>query len=130
MHRAVLRERSLRQRPYLGLVGDIGGNPEHVEPLGAQLIDGLGEPLGILAGEHQPHALTGPAGRAWESQPMNTRAALLETIPGRYEIRDVELDEPRAHEVLVRYVASGICHSDVHYLDRRTPGHLADVRRT
>jgi NDMA-dependent alcohol dehydrogenase len=47
---------------------------------------------------------------------MRTRAALLETIPGRYEIRDVELDEPRDHEVLVRYVASGICHSDVHFL--------------
>lgn len=47
---------------------------------------------------------------------MRTRAALLETIPGRYEVRDVELGEPRAHEVLVRYVASGICHSDVHFL--------------
>lgn len=47
---------------------------------------------------------------------MRTRAALLETIPGKYEIRDVEIDPPRAHEVLVRYVASGLCHSDVHIL--------------
>jgi S-(hydroxymethyl)glutathione dehydrogenase/alcohol dehydrogenase len=37
-------------------------------------------------------------------------------IPGRYEIQDVELDDPKDHEVLVRYVASGICHSDVHFL--------------
>ena len=47
---------------------------------------------------------------------MRARAALLKTIPGRYEIRDVELDDPKDHEVLVRYVASGICHSDVHFL--------------
>jgi S-(hydroxymethyl)glutathione dehydrogenase/alcohol dehydrogenase len=47
---------------------------------------------------------------------MRTRAALLETIPGKYEMHEVEIDPPRDHEVLVRYVASGICHSDVHIL--------------
>jgi S-(hydroxymethyl)glutathione dehydrogenase/alcohol dehydrogenase len=47
---------------------------------------------------------------------MRTQAALLETIPGEYVIRDVDIDPPRAHEVLVRYVASGLCHSDVHVL--------------
>ncbi len=55
---------------------------------------------------------------------MRTRAALLDSIPGRYEIHEVELDAPKAHEVLVRYVASGICHSDVHYL---TGDHLGVV---
>ena len=60
---------------------------------------------------------------------MRTRAALLDTIPGEYEIRDVEIDPPRDHEVLVRYVASGICHSDVHVPHRRAHGPHAHVRR-
>ena len=33
--------------------------------------------------------------------------------PRPYESNEVELDGPKEHEVLVRYVASGICHSDV-----------------
>lgn len=48
---------------------------------------------------------------------MKSRAAVLFESPGRYDVVDVEVDEPRAGEVLVRYVASGLCHSDVHFLD-------------
>lgn len=47
---------------------------------------------------------------------MKSRAAVLLESPGRYEVVDVEIDEPKAREVLVRYVASGLCHSDVHFL--------------
>ena len=32
-------------------------------------------------------------------------------------IEDVELDEPMALEVVVRVVASGVCHSDLHFVD-------------
>ena len=32
-------------------------------------------------------------------------------------IEQVEIDEPREHEVLVRTVASGVCHSDLHFVD-------------
>jgi S-(hydroxymethyl)glutathione dehydrogenase/alcohol dehydrogenase len=46
---------------------------------------------------------------------MQSRAALLFETPGRWEVRDVEVDGPKDHEVLVRMVASGLCHSDVHY---------------
>jgi S-(hydroxymethyl)glutathione dehydrogenase/alcohol dehydrogenase len=46
---------------------------------------------------------------------MRTRAALLRQVPGEWEVCDVELDEPRAHEVLVRMAASGLCHSDDHF---------------
>jgi S-(hydroxymethyl)glutathione dehydrogenase/alcohol dehydrogenase len=53
---------------------------------------------------------------------MKSRAAVLFEIPGRYEIVDVDLDEPKEHEVLVRYVASGLCHSDVHVLTGAHPG--------
>jgi S-(hydroxymethyl)glutathione dehydrogenase/alcohol dehydrogenase len=38
---------------------------------------------------------------------MRTRAALLRQVPGEWEVCDVELDEPRDHEVLVRLAAAG-----------------------
>src|SRR5215510_4668021 len=36
-------------------------------------------------------------------------------------IEDVEIDKPMAHEVLVRVVASGVCHSDLHFVDGYYP---------
>ncbi|HEY8173020.1 MAG TPA: Zn-dependent alcohol dehydrogenase [Dehalococcoidia bacterium] len=36
-------------------------------------------------------------------------------------IEDVEVDAPRAREVLVRTVASGVCHSDLHFVDGYYP---------
>jgi NDMA-dependent alcohol dehydrogenase len=47
---------------------------------------------------------------------MQVKAALLFDSPGKWEVCDVELDEPHEHEVLVRMVASGLCHSDAHYM--------------
>jgi NDMA-dependent alcohol dehydrogenase len=45
---------------------------------------------------------------------MTTRAAICRE-PGRpWEIADVEVDEPRANEVRVRFHAAGLCHSDDH----------------
>ncbi len=32
-------------------------------------------------------------------------------------IEQVDIDKPQAHEVLVRTVASGVCHSDLHFVD-------------
>src|SRR5579871_6808798 len=46
---------------------------------------------------------------------MKSRAALLFDSPGPWEVREVDVDPPKDHEVLVRMVASGLCHSDVHY---------------
>jgi len=37
-----------------------------------------------------------------------TRAALLRQVPGEWEVCDVELDEPREREVLVRMGAAGL----------------------
>jgi NDMA-dependent alcohol dehydrogenase len=45
---------------------------------------------------------------------MKTRAALLMEQPGKWEVVDADLDDPRDHEVLVRMVATGLCHSDDH----------------
>jgi NDMA-dependent alcohol dehydrogenase len=46
---------------------------------------------------------------------MRAKAALLTRVPGKWEICDVEVDDPRDHEVLVRLVATGLCHSDEHF---------------
>src|SRR5437763_3308575 len=44
---------------------------------------------------------------------MNVRAAVLSAVDAPLEIADLELDPPRAGEVLVRIAASGVCHSDI-----------------
>jgi S-(hydroxymethyl)glutathione dehydrogenase/alcohol dehydrogenase len=46
---------------------------------------------------------------------METRAALLKEVPGKWEVQTVELDPPRDREVPVRIVAAGLCHSDDHF---------------
>ncbi|MDR0346451.1 MAG: NDMA-dependent alcohol dehydrogenase, partial [Nocardiopsaceae bacterium] len=45
---------------------------------------------------------------------MKTKAAVLRDIGKDFEILELELDPPKAGEVLVRFVASGLCHSDEH----------------
>jgi NDMA-dependent alcohol dehydrogenase len=45
---------------------------------------------------------------------VKTRAAVLMEQPGKWQVIDTDLDAPRDFEVLVRIVASGLCHSDDH----------------
>ena len=45
------------------------------------------------------------------------RAAVLEQVGDPALIRDLELIAPRAGEVRVRMLASGVCHSDLHVRD-------------
>jgi S-(hydroxymethyl)glutathione dehydrogenase / alcohol dehydrogenase len=54
---------------------------------------------------------------------MRIRAAVLRE-PGRVLVEEVELDPPKAGEVLVRVAAAGVCHSDLHLVD----GHLGEGR--
>jgi Zn-dependent alcohol dehydrogenase len=44
------------------------------------------------------------------------RAAVLRKIGAPLQLEDVELDEPRAGEVLIHIEAAGVCHSDLHYM--------------
>ena len=44
------------------------------------------------------------------------RAAVLREIGAPLQLEDVELDEPKAREVVVRIEAAGVCHSDLHYM--------------
>lgn len=45
------------------------------------------------------------------------QAAVLESIPGEMVIADLQVRSPEAHEVLIRTVASGLCHSDLHFME-------------
>ena len=45
---------------------------------------------------------------------MKTRTAVVTSAPGKWDIVEVELDDPRQGELLIRMVASGLCHSDDH----------------
>ena len=45
---------------------------------------------------------------------MKTRAAVLRKAGTPWEITELELDPPKANEVLIRMEAAGLCHSDEH----------------
>jgi S-(hydroxymethyl)glutathione dehydrogenase/alcohol dehydrogenase len=45
---------------------------------------------------------------------MQTRAAVLRGVGKDFEVTELDLDGPKAGEVLIRFVASGLCHSDEH----------------
>ncbi len=45
---------------------------------------------------------------------MKTRAAVLREVGSPFELVELDLDPPKAGEVLIRYVAAGLCHSDEH----------------
>ena len=42
------------------------------------------------------------------------KAAVMRAWKAPLTIEDVDVDEPGPREVLVRTVASGVCHSDLH----------------
>ena len=48
-------------------------------------------------------------------------AAVAAQAGAEFELLDIELDEPRAEEVLVRILAVGICHTDINALSGRLP---------
>ena len=45
---------------------------------------------------------------------MKTRAAVLRDVGKDWEVIELDLDPPRAGEVLIRFAAAGLCHSDDH----------------
>lgn len=60
------------------------------------------------------------------------RAAVLPRLPSMLDVTEVQIDKPVHHEVLVRTVASGLCHSDLHFMEAKyscdvptVPGHEA-----
>jgi NDMA-dependent alcohol dehydrogenase len=52
---------------------------------------------------------------------ITTRAAIARQPHTGWELVDVALDEPKAHEVRVRFAAAGLCHSDDHITQGDAP---------
>ncbi len=52
---------------------------------------------------------------------MKTRAAILWEIGKDWSVEEIDLDPPKAGEVLVRLVGSGLCHSDEHLVTGDLP---------
>lgn len=48
---------------------------------------------------------------------MQTNAAVFRKVHEPLTIETVDIDRPRGREVLVRTVATGVCHSDLHVVD-------------
>src|SRR5436305_1196211 len=63
----------------------------------------------------------------WMGSTMRARAAILWQQPGEFEVRDIDLDDPGPTEVLVEMVASGMCHSDGHFLTGDQTAHHLPV---
>ena len=60
---------------------------------------------------------------------MQTEAAILWELNSPWSVEDIELDPPKAGEVLVKLAASGMCHSDEHLVTGDLPGRPAHHRR-
>lgn len=58
---------------------------------------------------------------------MKTKAAVIWEFGRDLEVVEIELDPPKDHEVLVRYYASGVCHSDYHIKMGEIPARLPMV---
>jgi aryl-alcohol dehydrogenase len=44
---------------------------------------------------------------------MRVKAAVLRTCNGSFSVEELELEQPREDEVLVRMVSAGVCHTDL-----------------
>ncbi len=58
---------------------------------------------------------------------MRARAAVLWGLNEEWKVEDVDLEDPEPEEVLVRMVASGLCHSDEHIVTGDIPMALPAV---
>jgi aryl-alcohol dehydrogenase len=54
-------------------------------------------------------------------RPLKVRAAILESPGAALVLDELELEAPRAHEVRVRVVATGVCHTDITVMGRPFP---------
>lgn len=52
---------------------------------------------------------------------MQIRAAVLDEPQGALQIQTLELEDPRADEIRVRLVATGVCHTDISVMGRPFP---------
>ena len=55
------------------------------------------------------------------------KAAVLREVGKPLQIEDVQINKPGPHEVLIRTVAAGLCHSDLHFMQGSYPTVLPAV---
>ena len=55
------------------------------------------------------------------------KAAVLREVGKPLQIEDVKIGKPGPHEVLIRTVAAGVCHSDLHFIEGSYPHPLPAV---
>jgi len=55
------------------------------------------------------------------------KAAVMRAIGAPLTIEEIQIDAPGPREVVVRTVATGVCHSDLHVLEGSLPNPLPTV---
>ncbi len=55
---------------------------------------------------------------------MKTRTAVLYSPGESIRVEEIMLDPPKEHEVQVKIVAAGVCHSDYHLVSGELPGYM------
>ena len=60
---------------------------------------------------------------------MKSRAAVLRGINQAWNVEEIEVNPPKANEVLVHWKVAGMCHSDEHFVtgDMVPPQELLDM---
>jgi alcohol dehydrogenase (nicotinoprotein) len=56
-----------------------------------------------------------------EQATMKSNAAVLTEVGKPWEVMEVDVRDPKEGEVLIRYVAAGLCHSDMHLMTGDLP---------
>src|SRR5207302_11185345 len=76
--------------------------------------------LTVMGRQAQCSRLRSPnLARAWRTSDM--KAAIFHGPHKPLTIENVDIDKPIGREVLVKVVASGVCHSDLHFVDGYYP---------
>ena len=55
------------------------------------------------------------------------KAAVLNEVRAPLDLEDLEIDQPTHGEALVRVIAAGVCHSDLHFIEGTYPTRLPTV---
>ena len=55
------------------------------------------------------------------------KAAVLREVGKPLQIENISISKPGPHEVLIRTVAAGVCHSDLHFVEGSYPHPLPAV---
>lgn len=58
---------------------------------------------------------------------MKARAAIFREIGGSLSVETIDVDHPAPNEVLIRTVACGVCHSDLHFMQGSIAGPLPTI---